>query len=59
MESKHNWTEQMENLEIGKELTVDAYYYSTFRVTRHRLRKKGFDFQFKLGKGLLTVRRTQ
>lgn len=58
MESNNKWTENMGNLEIGQSFETSTDNYTTLRVTRQRMRKNGFDFQFKLGKGTLTVRRT-
>jgi len=56
---QNNWKHQMENLIIGDAFETDAKHYNTMRAMRSVLRKKGFDFQFKLGKNILTVRRTQ
>ena len=48
----------MRSLKIGSELEYSSEKYTQARVVRKRLQKKGFDFQFKLGKGILTVKRT-
>lgn len=55
---KPKWKNDMENLVIGSAFETDAKNYNTMRSMRSVLRKNGFDFQFKLGKGTLTVRRT-
>lgn len=47
----------MENLEIGKSFETDAKNYGSLRAQRSKLRLDGFDFQFKLGKCLITVKR--
>lgn len=46
-------------LQIGQSWIIESDYYTTALEVREILREKGFDFQFKLGKGILTVRRTQ
>jgi len=51
-------TQELRDLEIGSELQYNSEKYTQARVVRSRLKKKGFDFQFKLGKGILTVKRT-
>jgi len=48
----------MTELEIGQAFETDASNYGSIRAMRSKLRLDGFDCQFKLGKGTLTVRRT-
>ena len=48
----------MKRLEIGQSWILESDYYQTATEVREILRLSGFDFQFKLGKGTLTVRRT-
>lgn len=57
MNINNKWTSNMGNLEIGQSFETSSENYTTLRVTRSRMRKDGFDFQFKLGKGLITVKR--
>jgi len=56
-EENNNWKKQMRELEIGQAFETDAANYGSIRAMRSKLRLDGFDFQFKLGKGTLTVRR--
>lgn len=57
MTTENNWKKKMENLEIGQSTEISSEYYTALRVTRSRLRSNGFDFTFKIGKGIITVRR--
>lgn len=53
------WSSEMSKLEIGSSFECHEEFYTSMRGLRNKFRKKGFDFQFKLGKGILTVRRTR
>lgn len=59
--AKNNWTEQMNSLKVGESFETDSKHYNTLCTTRIRIKTVNPDlhYQIKLGKGLLTVRRTK
>jgi hypothetical protein len=56
---KHNWKKRMTELYVGDSFDDKSEHYGSIRAMRHKLRSEGYDFTFKIGKGLITVKRIE
>ncbi len=56
-DEKHDWKNRMTNLKIDELFKDNSEHYGSIRAMRHKLRKEGYDFTFKIGKGIITVKR--
>lgn len=54
---KHDWKKRMTNLEIDESFEDKSEHYGSLRAMRYKLKSDGYDFTFKIGKGLITVKR--
>lgn len=56
---KHDWKNRMTTLEIGQSFDDKSEHYGSLRAMRYKLKSDGYDFTFKIGKGLITVKRIE
>jgi len=56
---RNDWKKQMTDLELGSDFTDSSEHYGSLRAMRSKLKSDGYMFTFKIGKGLITVKRVK